>query len=328
MASLWWLSLRSKHIVCRFQEYGICTKSKSQQLELLFAQTSITEPLTTVDSRTLTYDPTKTYIAFVVGDGDNLAFVKDGEASRKTWIKERVAWCETNECFPLSWTLSPHLLYVAPDIMEWYYKQALVTGADSFVLPPSGHLYSYPGSMPDAVQAEFVELTERDAQLMDTNGIAGWEISTTWLNAFQKYFPRYTSNNIIYAIFALNVPYIAPILTAPFSDTYEVVNENLVVFEPRSWRGTDERDDTPFFYSVERKFQEINDYPKGSVSYMDLTSDGGFVINNLFELVGKLDEHVVIVDSKQLASLALQRERTRGSKWYDPICDAIPFLPC
>jgi hypothetical protein len=230
MASLWWLSLRSKHIVCRFQEYGICTKSKCQQLELLFAQTSITEPLTTVDSRTLTYDPTKSYIAFVVGDGDNLAFVKDGEASRKTWIKERVAWCETNECFPLSWTLSPHLLYVAPDIMEWYYKQALVTGADSFVLPPSGHLYSYPGSMPDAVQAEFVELTERDAQLMDTNGIAGWEISTTWLNAFQKYFPRYTSNNIINAIFALNVPYITPILTAPFSDTYEVVNENLVVF--------------------------------------------------------------------------------------------------
>jgi hypothetical protein len=109
---------------------------------------SITEPLTTVDPTPIAYDPTKTYIAFVVGDGDNLAFVLDGEASRKAWIKERVTWCETetNECFPLSWTLSPHLLYAAPDIMKWYYGQALSTGADSFVLPPSGHLYSYPGT--------------------------------------------------------------------------------------------------------------------------------------------------------------------------------------
>ena len=189
-------------------------------------------------------------------------------------------------------------------------------------------MYAYPGSMPDEVQAEFVQLSERDAELMGTNGIVGWEIASTWLNAFQKYFPRYAANNVVNAIFALNVPYVVPIVTAPFSDTYEVVNDKLVVFEPKSWRGTDERDDTPFFYSVETKAREINAYPKGSVSYIYLTSDGGFVIKDLFNLVGQLDDHVVVVDSKQLASLALQRESSQEPNWYDPICDAIPFLPC
>jgi hypothetical protein len=296
---------------------------------------SITEPLVTVDSPALIYDSTKTYIAIVVGDGDNIKFVKDGEASRKVWIKERVEYCETiepSQCFPLSWSLSPHLLYVAPDIMEWYYEQALKTGADSFVLPPSGHLYSYPGSMTDRAQTEFVRLSERDAQLMGTNGIVGWEVATTWLNAFRGYFPLYTANNIITAIFALNVPYSVPIVTAAFSDTYEVVNNNLVVFEPQSWRGTDERDGTPFFYSPARKAQQINSFPRGSISYLYLTSDNGFTINNVFDLVGQLDDHVVVVDSRQLAGLALARERSQEDNWYDPfvdpICDALPFLPC
>jgi hypothetical protein len=182
--------------------------------------------------------------------------------------------------------------------------------------------------MGDEAQAEFVRLSERDAQLMNTNGIVGWEVATTWLNAFQEYFPRYTANNTVKAIFALNVPYIVPIVTAAFSDTYQVVNDNLVVFEPQSWRGTDEREATPYFYSVEKKAQEINSYPKGSVSYLYLTSDGGFEINNVFELVRKLDDHVVVVDSRQLAGLALERERSKGGNWYDPICDALPFLPC
>ena len=36
---------------------------------------------------------------------------------------------------------------VAPDLLTWYYNQSLATGSDYFVLPPSGHLYAYPGLM-------------------------------------------------------------------------------------------------------------------------------------------------------------------------------------
>jgi hypothetical protein len=182
--------------------------------------------------------------------------------------------------------------------------------------------------MSDEAQAEFVRLSEGDAELMNTTGIVGWEVATTWLDAFKQYFPQYTANNIVNTIFALNVPYLVPIITAAFSDTYQVVNNNLVVFAPQSWRGTDERQDKPYFYSVARKAQEINSFPKGSISYLYLTSDGGFQISDVFALVGQLEDHVVVVDSRQLAGLALERERSKGSNWYDPICNALPFLPC
>ena len=47
-------------------------------------------------------------------------------------------------CFPLMWSLSPHLLTLAPAMARWFYAGAAATGADYFVLPPSGHLYAYP----------------------------------------------------------------------------------------------------------------------------------------------------------------------------------------
>ena len=68
-------------------------------------------------------------------------------------MNERVQHCqefENKKCdFPLSWSISPHLLYLAPDWLHWYYAQANVTGQDVFVLPPSGHLYAYPGIVMD-----------------------------------------------------------------------------------------------------------------------------------------------------------------------------------
>ena len=63
---------------------------------------------------------------------------------------ERIQECEENGpgCdFPLSWSISPHLLYLAPDWLHWYYQLANQTGHDVFVLPPSGHLYAYPGKL-------------------------------------------------------------------------------------------------------------------------------------------------------------------------------------
>ena len=63
---------------------------------------------------------------------------------------DRIQECEENGpgCdYPLSWSISPHLLYLAPDWLHWYYQLANQTGHDVFVLPPSGHLYAYPGTL-------------------------------------------------------------------------------------------------------------------------------------------------------------------------------------
>ena len=65
---------------------------------------------------------------------------------RRGWMQDRIEECRENGCnYPLAWSISPHLLYLAPDWLHWYYQQANETGQDVFVLPPSGHLYAYPG---------------------------------------------------------------------------------------------------------------------------------------------------------------------------------------
>ena len=44
----------------------------------------------------LVYDPAVTYMTFIVGDGDNIAFMKGG---RRGWMEERVSYCQSQgEC--------------------------------------------------------------------------------------------------------------------------------------------------------------------------------------------------------------------------------------
>ena len=40
----------------------------------------------------LVYDPAVTYMTFIVGDGDNIAFMKGG---RRGWMEERVSYCQS-----------------------------------------------------------------------------------------------------------------------------------------------------------------------------------------------------------------------------------------
>lgn len=98
------------------------------------------------DLEPLTYDPSKTYVAFVVGDGDNIGYMM---TTRHDWFQERIADCLATgaPCAPLTWSISPHLAQLAPNLLAWYYEQSHRSGSDYFVLPPSGHLYAYPTSL-------------------------------------------------------------------------------------------------------------------------------------------------------------------------------------
>ena len=70
------------------------------------------------------YDKSKTYIAFVIGDGDNVSFMKGG---RKEWFTDRLNTCGSDtsgKCsFPLLWSVQPNLLTLAPDWLRWYYEK-------------------------------------------------------------------------------------------------------------------------------------------------------------------------------------------------------------
>ena len=113
------------------------------------------------------YDPTRTYVAFVIGDGDNVRYIF---STRRTWLEQRLAACSADPqgCPPLTWTISPHLPDIAPDVIRWYFDSAATTGADTFMLPPSGYQYAYPSMMPDDVQAQFASRSEDVARLLGT----------------------------------------------------------------------------------------------------------------------------------------------------------------
>lgn len=132
-------------------------------------------------------------------------------------MQERVAKCAAGgnpatSCFPLVWSMQPHLLHLAPEWLQWYYHQALKTGRDWFVLPPSGDLYTYAGLLTDEDQERFVLNTERDAELLSTSATVGWEWFGTWANAINNYFPRYGRNGVVRSIFATNVPCVPSLL--------------------------------------------------------------------------------------------------------------------
>jgi len=199
----------------------------------------------------------------------------------------------------------------APGWLRWFYKQANATGKDWFVLPPSGHLYAYPSEMPPAVQDSFVALTEDDARLMSTSASVAWEVTTSWENAIENYFPRYSKGNVVRGFFAVNVPFMLPVLPFLDGEFFKVLgNEsNVVLFRPREWRGTDKSGAPPFsdreYLTAAQMAEEINGYPRGTATQIYVTSDGGANLDTIYSLIPLLEEHVQVVEHSSLVSAAL-----------------------
>jgi hypothetical protein len=272
------------------------------------------------EPETIEYDPGTTYVAFVVGDGDNIAFMM---AQRREWIHRRVAECvqEGNTCEPITWTISSHLTYLAPDVLEWYYDMSHRTGTDYFMLPPSGHLYAYPASMGEETQDEFVAATERDALLLGTDGTVDWEWWNTWHRAETGFVPKYArEGGVIGGVFPVNVPYMFPTFTWWDPKRFFKVlggrdGGAVVLFRPREWRGVDDSGGVltkKFYLSPENMAEELSNYPLGTVAYVYMTSDGGLNLENSFmEMVKLLPAHVRLVSAGAAVRLALDANQNR-----------------
>lgn len=77
------------------------------------------------------------------------------------------------------------------------------------------------------------------------------------------------------------------------------------MFKPRSWRGIDSESD-PFRLTPQRMAAEIAAYPKGTVTWVYMTSDGGLTLENAFLTLAKLlPPHVQLVSTDTAANLAI-----------------------
>jgi hypothetical protein len=258
----------------------------------------------------VSYEPDKTYVAFVVGDGDNIQYMM---TTRHDWFQQRIADCAKTgaACAPLTWSISPHLTRLAPDILAWYYEQSHRSRSDYFVLPPSGHLYAYPTSLSADSQDRFVQATEEDACILGVTGTVHWDWAGTWAEAEEKFLPKYArAGGAVRGIFPVNVPYLLPTFPWwPAEQFFEVLTGadggKLALFRPRTWRGVD---DNNFAHrlSPQRMADELGGYPRGTVTWVYMTSDGGLTLENSFLALSKLlPPHVKLVSTDTAAKLAL-----------------------
>jgi len=238
-------------------------------------------------------------------------------------MEQRVRYCTNSSirpgmdqrCFPLLWSISPAIARVAPDMLNWYYNQSYLTKSDYFVLPPSGDLYSYPSMMENDDQGPYVANTEQDCVLYNTSGTVAWDFVGTWGKGIKNYYPRYSAKGIVSAFFAVNVPFFAPVAAFGLHEKYKLLGEhkNVVLFRPREWRGGGTSITPKILHPEPQEIdakgmaEEINGYPKGTVSHLYVTSDGGASLDLIYDMVEQLEEHVTLVTAQQLARMATQR---------------------
>jgi hypothetical protein len=260
------------------------------------------------------YDPGRTYVAFVIGDGDNVQYIM---STRKNWLRQRLTDCGQagHSCAPITWSISPHLARLAPDVLDWYYKSSHRTGRDYFILPPSGHLYAYPTSLNEKDQDRFVSATEQDARVLGVNGTVHWDWMDTWEDAEKYFLPKYArAEGVIRGVFPVNVPYMFdPFPSWPSDQFFKVLvgkdRSKAVVFRQREWRGVND-DSNVFFLSPQKMAEELGGYPPGTVTWVYMTSDGGLSLDNSFnELVRILPSHVQLVSTDTASRLALTAGR-------------------
>jgi hypothetical protein len=286
----------------------------------------ISTPLVQPADPPLIFNSSKTYVALTVGDGDNVNYVQH---SRFSMMQDRAARCKAagglankTGCFPLLWSLNPHLVHLAPYMLEWYYDIASTSNADWFVLPPSGDTYSYPSQESPTDQATFVARTEEDCRLMNTSASTTWETTGTWEAGIKGYYPRYAKKGIVRSFYAVNVPYDLPVAAFGEREHYKLLGgtpttDATVLFKPQEWRGEHcaDKGAPPFAkYScltAEALAARLNGYKGGTVSAIYMTSDGGWNLGITYKMVALLDEHVVVTNQNQLSRMALEAAKSK-----------------
>jgi hypothetical protein len=180
-------------------------------------------------------------------------------------------------------------------------------------------MYSYGSLFPKDLAEAAISMQAERAYLMNTSFMCAWEPANDWSKALDSYFPLFADKGAISGIVTTNVPFMFPV--PAFGDEYykavpsqQDPTRNVIVFRPREWRGTNASGAPPFsghqYLTVPEMAAEVNGYKSGTVTGFYLTTDGGFTIQNLFDLVAQLLEHVQVVTGSQLVDMARQREST------------------
>ncbi|GMH86495.1 hypothetical protein TL16_g10565 [Triparma laevis f. inornata] len=266
---------------------------------------AIEKPLDSNPIPTITYNASKTYVAFVVGDGDNFWHLKNNHM--KLFL-QRLQFCtaDPSTCYPMSWSIAPSASQYMPDIINYYSDIALNTTKDYFVLPPSGSLYSYPGLMSSDVQKKYIERMEGDMNIYNTRISVHWEWFYNWRHTISTYFNSWSEYTTERTGFILaNVPYLLPMFIFRLKE-YRIIGENVVLFKPNEWRYSSAKQS----HTTEEMGDIINGFKPGYISPVYMTVDGSLEpIQATYDLYTEhLEEWVEVVPVECLVELVFEKE--------------------
>ncbi|KAH8046761.1 hypothetical protein JL722_13509 [Aureococcus anophagefferens] len=182
------------------------------------------------------YDGGTTYVSFVVGDGDNLEMVK---GSRRQWMAQRRQ-------------LDVGVAAAVPDHLTLSARcSSRRSGTGSSSRPPRRAptpSSCRPRAICTPIRARWTrsssgvrERHARDAYLLNSSATVAWEFLGSWTKAIADFFPKYAATRVA-GLFAVNVPYLFPIVDFGFAEQYKVLSDDAgnraVLFRPNEWRGT------------------------------------------------------------------------------------------
>ena len=232
----------------------------------------------------------------------------------KQLLLQRVELCSNGSaCFPLTWTFQPNLASLSPAMLRWYFEQAKRTGKDSLILPPSGALYAYPSLFPADLQAQYVQMTNDAAKVLNTTSSADWEFLGDWMSAIHDYFPRYQVPHGGVKLFLLDqVPYKLPLPSMGFdkvkvlgdpssSDSVVLVRPPFTVASAGTW---DNQKTGLFPADVAAQLSKLD---RGDITYVYCITGTSAPQAAIKQMVGLLAPHVEVVGHEQLAGLARQQ---------------------
>lgn len=234
----------------------------------------------------------KTYITFVISDGDNIPVM--------TTVNWPQVWKNKKRGdFPVAWTISPASTLLIPGIMDYYYQTS--TPNDIFMAAVSGVGYTYPimyglryqPSDRQLVFNEFLEQTRYYMQAMDLVSINPSNVGSKEISRYAEIIPELTS---IFADYGCVVK--------DYSAATGITANNIPVFHAvTSWdpKGTGDQ-------QIDYIVSQIKDIePDRKPAFMHV-----FICNWFWDLpmiqkvIDKLGDDYVVVAPDHLAALCKQ----------------------
>ncbi len=171
-----WYADQERELMTVAAQKGLsCVPSDFFSNPTVFAQNKLIEVPAVPDTPEL---ENKIYIAYYLSDGDNIQY--DMHAMRGYWDDNAA----NRGKVPVNWTISPALVDIAPEMMNYYYSQA--TDMECFVSGPSGLGYTMPvNTFGSNLGIQFYSNKDFTSFVDMTNGYlqkSGLRVVTVWDN--------------------------------------------------------------------------------------------------------------------------------------------------